>query len=356
MAYLGLATVAKRFRGGFVRRATLIALAAGFTSTASAQLYVSSSETDSVKEYSQATGAYIRDFVPPGSGALDTPWGLTFGPDGNLYVSSFGNSQINRYSGTTGASLGPFVPSGFGNLDGPRYLTFGPDRNLYVSSYNNNQINRYDGTTGAPLGSFGNPADAAFAVQTFNPGPPADPRNTGITNPSGLAFGPGGNVYVGSEGTDSIKRIDATGRNVDGENGDFIASAGLPTGLVFDAAGNLYVGSLADNSIRRYDLAGNLIGSFTNDALQGPEGLVIGNDGLLYVSSFDNSSVVRFTLGGDFAGVFVAPEAGGLFLPTGLAFRPAGQGQVPEPSVLLLLGAGGMLGAIISSRRNRRRN
>ncbi len=53
---------------------------------------------------------YLDTFVTTGSGGLDNPHGITFGPDGNLYVSSAG-SKILRYNGVTGAFINNFVPS-----------------------------------------------------------------------------------------------------------------------------------------------------------------------------------------------------------------------------------------------------
>jgi DNA-binding beta-propeller fold protein YncE len=77
---------------------------------------------------------YIDQFVAPGSGGLSTPRQSVFGPDGNLYVASSDTDSILRYNGVTGAFLDTFVPSGSGGLVGPGDLTFGPDGDLYVSS------------------------------------------------------------------------------------------------------------------------------------------------------------------------------------------------------------------------------
>src|SRR5262245_55197758 len=74
---------------------------------------------------------------------------------GDLLVGSQTNSpgsrSILRYNGTTGAFISAFVPSGSGGLNAPRGMTFGPDGNLYVLNSDptdNFNILRYDGTTG----------------------------------------------------------------------------------------------------------------------------------------------------------------------------------------------------------------
>jgi DNA-binding beta-propeller fold protein YncE len=72
-------------------------------------LYVSSYETDEVLRY-DTTGAFIDAFVSSGSGGLDNPEGLIFGPDGNLYVSSGGTDEVLRYKADLAAAIDD-VPS-----------------------------------------------------------------------------------------------------------------------------------------------------------------------------------------------------------------------------------------------------
>jgi hypothetical protein len=99
-------------------------------------LFVSSEFTNQVLEYDGTTGAFDKAFVAMGSGGLSFPQGLVFGPNGDLFVSSFSqtpppmpmteNSQVLEYNGTTGAFDTTFVSVGSGGLDVPTYLTFGP--------------------------------------------------------------------------------------------------------------------------------------------------------------------------------------------------------------------------------------
>jgi sugar lactone lactonase YvrE len=64
-----------------------------------------------------------------------------------------------------------------------------------------------------------------------------EPFAEGILNPTGLAFGPDGHLYVSSRHESTVYRVDAQG-NV----AQFATHLGIPTGLAFDASGHLYVG------------------------------------------------------------------------------------------------------------------
>ena len=188
------------------------------------------SSHDQVLRYGQ-TGAFIDAFVPAGSGGLNGPSGLVFGPDGNLYVGSVFTNSVLRYDGTTGAFIDVFVPPGSGGLAFPTVLVFGPDGNLYVCPQDNDSVLRccagtptnstvlrYDGTTGAFIDAF------------------VPPGSGGLVIPGGLVFGPDGNLYVVDSNPDNGQVL-----RYDGTTGAFIdafvppGSGGLflPTDLAF---------------------------------------------------------------------------------------------------------------------------
>src|SRR5207248_1430164 len=89
-------------------------------------LFVSSPNDKDVVRFNGKTGAFRSVFVAPGSGGLQTPEGLAFGPDGNLFVADQAGNRILRYDGVTGAFLGVFTPSLQPELENPRDLVFGP--------------------------------------------------------------------------------------------------------------------------------------------------------------------------------------------------------------------------------------
>jgi DNA-binding beta-propeller fold protein YncE len=184
-----------------------------------------------------ATGAFVDVFVPSGSGGLNVPVGLDFGPDQNLYVVSNAQSAVLRYDGDTGAFIDAFVPSGSG-LNEPTGLIFGPDDDLYVSSRGSDKVLRFDGASGTPLGDF----------VTMGSG--------GLDAPRGLAFGPDGHLYGAEVVNDSVRRFD-------GVTGAFIdvfvtgGSGGLDRAndVEFGFDGRMYVPSFNNDRVLVYDSA-----------------------------------------------------------------------------------------------------
>jgi sugar lactone lactonase YvrE len=137
-------------------------------------LYVIAADKSEVLRYDGRTGAFLGTFVPSGSNGLSIPISMAFGPDGNLYVANTRlhddtGGGILRFEGPAGpnpgAFLGTFVAAGSGGLDHPLSVIFGPGGNLYAGSAgfkvgdysarpHTSEVLRYDGTTGAFLGTF----------------------------------------------------------------------------------------------------------------------------------------------------------------------------------------------------------
>ena len=201
-------------------------------------LYVGSEYTDEVLRYNASTGSFVDVFVTAGSGGINAPHGLNFGPDANgdnipeLYVSGRDSFSVVRYDGVTGQPLGTYVTSGSGGLSWPEAMTFDSTGTyLYVASTGSNQILKYSAQTGAYVGIG---------------------ASTGLSAPKDVKFGADGLMYVTSGGNDRLVRFTAGGAYID----DYVppGSGGMdnPSRLAFGADGNIYVTATGKSEILRF--------------------------------------------------------------------------------------------------------
>lgn len=158
-----------------------------------------------------------------------------------------------------------------------------------------------------------------------------EPFASGITNPTGLAFGPDEALYVSSRHEGMLYRVDAQG-----SVSAFAEGVGIATGLAFDAQGYLYVGDRR-GTVLRVSPAGEV----EPFAKLGPSAaayhLAYGADECLYVSYptlSGDDRVYRLTPDGT-----VHTFAHGLGRAQGLAFDSDGNLYV----VAYFEGAGGVV-------------
>ena len=270
----------------------------------------------------------IEQFTSGGVGSVFANTGNSSYPTGLAFDSAGYLYASMETPPHTGESIVKFTPGGVGSvfvsagLSDPGGLAFDNGGNLYVANQLANTITK---TTPGGVGSV-------FA-------------STGLSNPIGLAFDRSGNLYVTNNHNNTIERF------TPGGVGSVFASTGLsnPYGLAFDASGNLYVANNGNNTIERFTPGG--VGSvFASTGLSGPGGLAFDSSGNLFAVNFNNNTIEEFTPGG-VGSVFAST---GLSSPTFIAIEP-GLSSVPEPSsfVLLALAAAGTFCGWLFNRRRR---
>jgi hypothetical protein len=178
---------------------------------------------------------------------------------------------------------------------------------MFLSSTGNNTIYRlkddgsytvFNNTIATPTGItygdntfFVNSGGTKIVTLTWN-GVVNDFITTGISNPSGITYGPDGYLYIADSGTNSILRADSTGTVT-----TFASNFNNPKSIVFDAQANMYVtNNTVLGSITKITPSG--VRTTLTSGLSNPYGLAYGNDNNLYVSTQGNSGVYTVNLSG----------------------------------------------------------
>jgi DNA-binding beta-propeller fold protein YncE len=275
-------------------------------------------EGGKILRFDGLTGEFKGEFA--NQGELECAEGdAIVGRDGLLYVTNFSPGRIDPVEESKDTVLqydpvsGEFVGE-FARpspeLDGPHGLAFGPDGNLYVGTRFTSSILQYEQQSGEFMGEFVRSGDA------------------GLEDVSRVVFRPDGYMYAVSYGTASVMRWAAeSGEFVD----EFIQPASgdlsLPHDIFFGPDGFVYLSSWPDNRVLRYD---GETGEFVDEFIEAGGGdvnyigsMTVGPDGAFYLSSCINNRVVRFDPEtGEYLGDLVESGAGGLNGTTFILFVP----------------------------------
>jgi outer membrane protein assembly factor BamB len=198
------------------------------------------SQTDTpIREFHARTGVVVGEFSDEDGIVSGTD--VLIAAPGVLVVSSMDN-RIARF-GLDGTALGDFIIDGV--LSQPFAMTLGPDGNdLFISNWGDRSVVQFD-FAGEYVGHF----VASGAGE--------------LVDPTGLAFGPNGNLFVGTN--------DGRVLEFDGETGAWVrefvsaGSGGLSEarGMLFNADGNLLVVSHGSNAVLEFDgVSGAFRGQF----------------------------------------------------------------------------------------------
>jgi sugar lactone lactonase YvrE len=179
--------------------------------------------------------------VPPGLDGGDTPVKVAWLPGATLY-----------------ARVGSLLATGLHQVDNP---VFGADGNLYVT---------YSGSRGQ---------EATVSIFKLTANGAREPFVHGLVNPTSMALGPDGHLYVSSRFEGRVYRIFDDGRY------EVMASdLGVASGLAFGSDGSLFVGDRS-GTVFRVDRKGRTETFASVPSSIAAFHLAMAPDGMLFVSA-----------------------------------------------------------------------
>ena len=232
--------------------------------------------------------------------------------------------------------IAPAFATGLHQVDNP---VFDREGNLYVT---------YSGTRGQQV---------PVSIFRVRPDGTRETFCAGLVNPTSMALGPEGDLYVSSRFEGTVSRVTA-----DGSVAPFATDLGIPCGLAFDREGTLFVGDRS-GTIFRVDRAGQATTHASVPSSVAAFHLAFGPDEALYVTAptlspydsvfrvdRDGAVTIRYTGFGRPQGI-AFDRRGDLFVVEALAgvsglYRLAPGDNVPE----LMLAGPGLVGVAFDSK------
>lgn len=245
----------------------------------------------------------------------------TDGSQGLYYYSgvawlNLANGRVPDANGSTTPANGgvvstPVYPNASSNFLSPAGVAVGPDGTIYVASVGADVLFQVDNSSAAVNRLAGTGQVGYVDGQAVN---------ARFNNPTGVAVGPDGTVYVADAGNNCIRQLSRDGSLV-----STLAGAGTagtadgtgpaarfrnPTGVAVDVAGTLYVADQGSNRIRKITPAGvvtTLAGSGSAGFADGqgvaaefasPTGVAVSADGTVYVADTGNNCIRQISQAG----------------------------------------------------------
>jgi hypothetical protein len=224
---------------------------------------------------------YSGDGGPATSAQLSAVWGITGDGSGNIYFSDETNERVRKINAsgiiTTIAGNGLTVPGAYGPatnvpLLGATAIFADTAGNIYFPS--DNHVLQV-----TPSGILTNKAGTS-APSYYGDGSPDTAATLDV--PYGVYKDPAGNIYVGDNGDNHIRKINPSGtittfagNGTQGYTGDggLATSAEISSiqGIIGDAAGNIYFTDFTDQVVRKIT-PGGVVSTFAGNGTNGLTG------------------------------------------------------------------------------------
>ena len=235
------------------------------------------------------------------------PAGLAIDPRGAVYVADRGNERVLRMwgDGTFLGELGGPLDLGGVGLDSPGSVAVDPlSGDLYVADTIHNRVLVF-GPDGTLLARWG--AGEGNGAAGSGPGQ--------FDLPSGVAVGPGGEVFVADTANSRIVALSPAGavQTTWGARGLATGHFRSPTGVAVDASGRVFVADRENNRVQEFTATGAFLAKWGARGVgpgefAQPTAIAVGCSGAVYVADTHNNRVQSF--------VPLSPSAGGC-TPTG---------------------------------------
>ncbi len=247
---------------------------------------------------------------------LQSPFSMVFTADGTLFFSIPAEHRIGRVGldgvlalfGSGPGFGGDGQLLGFASFSNPQGIAIGADGVGYVADTGNHRVRRVE-----PIGTIGTFAGNGGDGFSGDDGAALDAE---LSNPSFVAVGPDGSVYIADDGNHRVRRVGAEGTITTIAGGGTTGGnqiAGIPAraaqlgtigGLAVDKHGRVYVAN--DDSIVRIGLDGTatvIAGDASTCGFAGdggpaslallcqPTGLTLDADGNLYIGDAGNDVI-----------------------------------------------------------------